>query len=64
MSGARRRSQYRKNVTSEFLTGYPEPSEGVEYIAKILTNRGGNIFLGTLSDGREEAIYMPNKFKV
>ncbi len=64
MSGARRRSQYRKNVTSDFLTGFPEPIEGLEYLAKILSNRGGNIFLGILSDGREEAIYMPNKFKV
>lgn len=62
MSGAKRRSQYRKNVTTEFLSGDIEPKDG-ELIAKIVGNRGGSIFDVELENGASSAAFMPNRFK-
>jgi probable RNA-binding protein EIF1AD len=43
MSGAGRKSLYRKSVTTEYLSGFPEPEVG-DYIALVKASRGTNIF--------------------
>ncbi|GMI40690.1 hypothetical protein TrCOL_g5089 [Triparma columacea] len=42
MSGAGRRSVYRKHLTNSILEGYPEPEEG-EIVGRVVGSRGGNI---------------------
>ncbi len=64
MSGAGRRSGYRKSVTTSYENDYPTPSlEKQEYIGKVRGNRGTNIFEFELANGSVELARMPNKFK-
>jgi len=64
MSGAGRRSGYRKSVTTSYENDYPLPSqEKQEYIGKVRGNRGTNIFEFELANGSVELARMPNKFK-
>lgn len=64
MSGAGRRSGYRKSVTASYENDYPTPSEErQEYIGKVRGNRGTNIFEFELANGSVELARMPNKFK-
>ncbi len=42
MSGLGRRSHYRKHLTEEILSGFPEPEDG-DCIARVVCSRGGNI---------------------
>ena len=64
MSGAGRRSGYRKSVTTSYENDYPTPSlERQEYIGKVRGNRGTNIFEFELANGSVELARMPNKFK-
>jgi len=64
MSGAGRKSGYRKNITDEFLNSFPEPGEG-EAIVRCTGSRGSNIFEVQLSDEDAERplALLPNKFK-
>ena len=44
MSGAGRKSAYRKSVTEEVLNSFPEPDrEAGERVARVVQSRGGNI---------------------
>ena len=43
MSGVKRRTGYRKTVTTDALDAFPEPSEN-ECVAKIVGTRGGSLF--------------------
>lgn len=44
MSGAGRKSAYRKSVTEEVLNSYPEPDVAAgERVAQVVQSRGGNI---------------------
>jgi len=43
MSFQKRKTSYRKGVTSAVLDEYPIPEEG-EFIARIIGSRGGNMF--------------------
>ena len=44
MSGAGRKSAYRKSVTEDVLNSFPEPdTERGERIAQVVQSRGGNI---------------------
>lgn len=43
MSGAGRKSQYRKSVTDDYLNGLPLP-EDRDVIAQVKSSRGTNIF--------------------
>jgi len=64
MSGAGRKSKFRKSVTDEFLTALPEPGEG-EYVCKIAGSRGANMFEVALCDDDTSGslALLPNKFK-
>ena len=44
MSGSKRKSGYRKNVTKSYDDDIPELVEGVDIIAKVKANRGSNLF--------------------
>jgi len=64
MSGAGRRSGYRKSVTTSYENDYPVPSlEKYEYIGRVTGNRGTNIFEFELANKSVELARMPNKFK-
>ena len=43
MSFQKRKTSYRKGVTSSVLDDYPVPEEG-ETLARIVGSRGGNMF--------------------
>lgn len=44
MSGAGRKSAYRKSVTEEVLHSFPEPNVAAgERVARVVQSRGGNI---------------------
>ena len=64
MSGAGRKSKFRKSVTDEFLTSLPEPGEG-EHVCKIAGSRGSNMFEIALRDDDTSGslALLPNKFK-
>ena len=68
MSGANRRSQYRKHLTQQVLNEFPEPDVTArEYIAQITASRGGNLLeiqVGKDEDESEsvELAILPSKF--
>lgn len=43
MSGVKRRTKYRKNITQETYNGTPSPTED-QVIVQVKGSRGGNIF--------------------
>ena len=50
MSGAGRKSAYRKSVTEEVLNSFPEPDAAKgERVAQVVQSRGGNILQVRLS---------------
>ena len=53
MSGAGRKSHYRKAVTDDVLNSFPlpDPESGV-HVAKVLQSNGGNIFQVSLLGDR------------
>jgi probable RNA-binding protein EIF1AD len=65
MSGAGRKSQYRKSVTTEYEETDPVPdTENGEEIALISGTRGANIFEIQRHDGKGVGLcLLPNKFK-
>jgi probable RNA-binding protein EIF1AD len=63
MSGAGRRSGYRKGVTDGFLNEMPLPKEGESIVAKIGSSRGANVFEVILPSGAQSLALLPNKFK-
>ena len=63
MSGAGRKSGYRKSVTNGFLNELPLPEEGRSVVAQVGAPRGSNVFEVLLPDGSQSLALMPNKFK-
>lgn len=71
MSGAKRKSQYRKGVTTQYLQGKTagqavelsdaDINEG-DVIARVKSNNGGNIFSAELEDGLLVQAKLPSKF--
>mmetsp|Transcript_10374 Transcript_10374/g.22504 ORF Transcript_10374/g.22504 Transcript_10374/m.22504 type:complete len:98 (-) Transcript_10374:1413-1706(-) len=62
MSGAKRRTKYRKHVETDVLEGLPEPGEG-EQIVQVVGSRGGNM-LEVRSPANENALcLLPSKFR-
>lgn len=55
MSFQKRKTSYRKGVTSSVLDEYPLPEEG-ESIARISSSRGGNTFEVSTIDCRSKLI--------
>ena len=67
MSGVKRRSQYRKNVTQDVLYNFPEPTEN-QCIGQILRSLGSNLlaiqYINTDKNCMEEGIArLPTKFR-
>lgn len=64
MSGAGRKSKFRKGVTNDYLMSLPEPGPG-EYICRVTGSRGANMFEIALSDDDTTGCLalLPNKFK-
>lgn len=64
MSGACRKSHYRKHLTDQVLNDFPEPDiEQNEEIARIAASRGGNTLEITLpNDAKVELALLPSKF--
>jgi translation initiation factor IF-1 len=64
MSGAGRKSKFRKSVTDDFLNSFPEPEEG-EIIMRVMGTRGANIFEVAARDDDTSGTLalLPNKFK-
>ncbi len=60
MSGAKRRSQYRKGVTSHYDEELSLDTE--DMLAKIKANKGSNIFCAELASGVLVTAKLPNKF--
>ncbi|KAK8799237.1 hypothetical protein WA171_005984 [Blastocystis sp. BT1] len=61
MSFQKRKTSYRKGVTSAVLDEYPIPEEG-EFIARIIGSRGGNMFEIELANGTKSLAILPTKF--
>lgn len=61
MSGAGRKTQYRKSVTDDFLHSDPVPGEN-EFIMEVVESRGSNIFEVKAPDGKKELTMLPKKF--
>jgi translation initiation factor IF-1 len=61
MSGAGRKSQFRKGVTSEFDNDQVDLEEG-DMIGRITSNRGGNVFDVVLPSNETIMVKLPNKF--
>jgi probable RNA-binding protein EIF1AD len=64
MSGACRKSQYRKGVTQEYISGnpVPDPNKG-EVVARVVGNRGAGIFEIALPTGETDLCSLPRRFK-
>jgi len=63
MSGASRKSQYRKHLTDQVLNEFPEPNfDANEHIAQILASRGGNLYEVDIGKDGEELAMLPAKF--
>lgn len=67
MSGVKRRSKYRKNVTQDVLYNFPEPTEN-QGIGQIQRSLGSNLlqilYLNTTTQTMEEGIArLPTKFR-
>ena len=64
MSGAGRKTAYRKAVTEEVLSGYPEPDAAVgELVARVEAPRGGNIIEVACGNGHAGLALLPQKFR-
>ena len=62
MSGAKRRTKYRKHVTQDFSDSERVPKEG-ELYAEIDQSHGGNIFGILTSEGVNTLARLPTKFR-
>jgi probable RNA-binding protein EIF1AD len=63
MSGSKRKSQYRKSVTTNYLHTNITLEEG-DYIAKIICSRGANLFEIEVSESEKNGLgLLPNKFR-
>ena len=63
MSGSKRKSQYRKSVTTNYLHTNITLEEG-DYIAKIVCSRGANLFEIEVSENEKKGLgLLPNKFR-
>jgi probable RNA-binding protein EIF1AD len=63
MSGSKRKSQYRKSVTTNYLHTNITLEEG-DYIAKIICSRGANLFEIEVSENEKNGLgLLPNKFR-
>ncbi|DBA04480.1 TPA: hypothetical protein N0F65_010076 [Lagenidium giganteum] len=62
MSGAGRRTSYRKGVTKKVLYGDPEPKENEE-IVRVISLRGSNIFEVVHADGSKSLTMLPQRFR-
>lgn len=63
MSGSKRKSQYRKSVTTNYLHTNTTLEEG-EDIAKIICSRGANLFEVEVSGDEKNGLgLLPNKFR-
>lgn len=63
MSGSKRKSQYRKSVTTNYLQTNTTLEEGDE-IARIICSRGANLFEIEISDDLKNGLgLLPNKFR-
>ncbi|KAH7479213.1 hypothetical protein KRP22_010739 [Phytophthora ramorum] len=62
MSGAGRKSAYRKGVTKRVLYGDPEPKEN-ELIVRVVALRGSNLFEVVDANGTKAVTMLPTKFR-
>ena len=62
MSGAKRRTKYRKQVESDILDALPEPEEG-ELIVEMVVSRGGNVLEVRSAEGEVALCRLPAKFR-
>ena len=62
MSGAKRRTKYRKHVTQDFTDSERVPNEGEVY-AQVGQSHGGNIFEILTSHGEKALARLPTKFR-
>ncbi|GBG34477.1 S1-like domain-containing protein C146.08c [Hondaea fermentalgiana] len=62
MSGAKRRTKYRKHVETDMLEGLPEPGEGEE-IVRVEALCGGNMLEVLSPDGEKALCLLPAKFR-
>ncbi|OQR94761.1 hypothetical protein ACHHYP_00935 [Achlya hypogyna] len=62
MSGAGRKSGYRKGVTQDVLYGEPEPEAG-EVIVQVKSLRGGNLFEVETPTGEVSLAMLPTKYR-
>mmetsp|Transcript_21729 Transcript_21729/g.21030 ORF Transcript_21729/g.21030 Transcript_21729/m.21030 type:complete len:265 (+) Transcript_21729:119-913(+) len=63
MSGSKRKSPYRKSVTTTYLDSNITLDEG-DYIAKVLGSRGASLFELEISDNESGGLgLLPNKFR-
>lgn len=70
MSGAGRKSAYRKSVTEEVLNSFPEPDVAAgERVAQVVQSRGGNILQVLVADEEDDGpdssslAILPTKFR-
>ncbi|CAK4613297.1 hypothetical protein LEN26_006800 [Aphanomyces euteiches] len=62
MSGAGRRSGYRKGVTQDVLYGEPEPADG-ELIVRVQSMRGSNLLEIETPEGSTGLAMLPTKYR-
>lgn len=62
MSGAKRRTKYRKHVTQEFAGSEREPVDNEAY-AQVVQSHGSNIFEVLLDSGGKSLARLPTKFQ-
>lgn len=67
MSGAKRKTKYRKGVENEILGDLPEPQSENEFVVRVLGLRGGNLVEVETADGHRlgqvELCRLPSRFK-
>jgi probable RNA-binding protein EIF1AD len=62
MSGVKRRSGYRKNVTDEVLYGTPEPKDG-QLVAQVSKSFGSNLLQVETAEGETGLALLPTRFR-
>jgi probable RNA-binding protein EIF1AD len=62
MSGAKRKTKYRKHVEEGILSGTPEPGPG-DMVALVLGSRGGNLIEVRAPDGETMLCLLPARFR-
>ena len=62
MSGAKRRTKYRKQVEDDVLYGTPEPGEN-QTIVVMVESRGGNLLEVMSTEGKTSLCRLPTKFR-